>query len=501
LRVEATWDLAEPDPASLIESLRSFGYTLETAVADVVDNSISAGAHHVDVTFEWDGGGSRVVVTDDGCGMTADELVSAMRPGSRSPSEHRDPDDLGRFGLGLKTASFSQCRQLTVASRRLGGPVATRTWDLDTVVQTHEWRLLRQPPAGCAALVAGLGARPQGTVVVWSDLDRVVTATGPEDNRAQRRFLERVNGVGEHLRMTFHRFLGSAAGKVRLRINGRQLLPWDPFLERSDGGQVLPEERLPFGSGSVVVRPFVLPHHSHLPPGQSEDTGRTETRTWNSLQGFYVYRNRRLLVAGDWLGLGFSKEEHFRLARIQIDLPNDIDESWQIDVKKSTARPPNSLRPDLQRIATVTRQRAVEVYRHRGKVLARRSESPVVALWEQVLTHGKISYRLNRSHPAVVDAVSAPTQTSVRSLLRLIEEAVPLALITLNSSERPQDHAEPFEAAGAEVATLAATMTRRLVQGGCPHSEAVQRVLSMEPFQRFPELAASLATRSDTEPT
>ena len=169
-----TFDVVNPDPGALIESLRSFGYSLEASVADIVDNSITAGARNIHIQFSWHGEQSTIAIMDDGCGMTEDKLVNAMRPGSRSPLEERDPADLGRFGLGLKTASFSQCRKLSVGSKAAGHEPGIRIWDLDYVNQCGEWRLKKLDPRGCDSTFSALNTSKSGTIVLWEQIDRLV---------------------------------------------------------------------------------------------------------------------------------------------------------------------------------------------------------------------------------------------------------------------------------------------------------------------------------------
>ena len=105
---------AIPEASSMIETFRAIGYSIEAAVADIIDNSISARAKNIWINFEWEGSETWLAVKDDGSGMNNDELVQAMRPDSKNPLDDRSTKDLGRFGLGLKTASFSQCRLLSV---------------------------------------------------------------------------------------------------------------------------------------------------------------------------------------------------------------------------------------------------------------------------------------------------------------------------------------------------------------------------------------------------
>lgn len=495
-RINSKYDIVEPRAAAMIESLRAFGYTLPAAIADLVDNSISAGARKTWIDFVWNGAASCISIADDGCGMTLKQLVNAMRPGTQNPLDERDPSDLGRFGLGLKTASFSQCRRLTVRSRPKDGRRSTRCWDLDYVNETDEWRLLSDIDPDTIGRISELDNRPCGTVVLWESLDRLVADTDAEDEKSKHRFLEMVDDVEKYLAMVFHRFM-SGSRPLRIYINGTEkhnlVAPWSPFLEDHPATQQVQSERLQFKGASIKISAFVLPHHDKLDKDLFQ--AAAGPRGWNAHQGFYVYRNKRLLVPGDWLGFGFAKEEHYKLARLQIDIPNSIDGDWSIDVKKSHARPPAAIRKDLKRIADLTRKRAVEVYRHRGKTLARKSSQPHVFAWKPVKRGQKNFYAINRQHPMVHRALAVPEEhrSAVKSLLRLLEETVPVEQIWLDKSDAPDDHGRPFEhVREKELVEIMTEVFRVFREDGFSVREARCRVLAMDAFADYPHIVATL---------
>jgi hypothetical protein len=281
-----------------------------------------------------------------------------------------------------------------------------------------------------------------GTIVLWENIDRIINDTRVESEKDHRLFLERVDNVKKHLAMVFHRFL--ERGRLKIWINDRTVEAWDPFLKNEKATQLLNEESFLI-SGKMVINPYVLPHHSKI--DEKTHSLAAGPKGWNAQQGFYVYRNERLILAGNWLGLGFKKEEHYKLARIQVDIPNSMDLEWEIDVKKSVARPPAVLRDDLKRIAKLTRERAADIYRHRGKVIARANSSNFVFVWEQKVRHGKIFYSLNRQHPLIKEVLENSDEQAlkIRALIRLIEETVPVTLIAINNSENPDRHIKPFE--------------------------------------------------------
>lgn len=488
---EPQYELAQPEPSALVESLRAFGYSLRAAIADLVDNSIAARARNVWVHFEWDGIGSRITIKDDGDGMTDEALKAAMRPGSQSPLEERSPKDLGRFGLGLKTASFSQCRRLTVISKVINGALVMRCWDLDYVNKTKEWRLLKTiVPEPLGLLNETLP--DQGTIVLWQKMDRVTGQAHSDDDKAYKRFLEAIEKVKEHLAMVFHRYLERPNG-LKVWVNGRPVSAWDPFLKAEKATQELPVEKLICSGRELSVVPFVLPHQSKIT--QEAHRRASGTHGWNAQQGFYVYRNERLLVGGDWLGLGFQKEEHYKLARIQIDLPNSMDDEWQIDVKKSRAKPPGYLKTDLKRIALLTRERAVEIYRHRGKVMARQNSQSFVFLWDQKLRHGKYFYSINRDHPLVQQAYRSGNKAELDALFSMIEESIPLSHILITNAGEPEKFSTPYENSPPEAlqSVLHSNFTA-LLNSGISIEEARKRLTGMDPFNLFPDFVEQFLT-------
>jgi len=482
--------------------MRAFGYSLPAAVADLIDNSISAGARTIDVEFRWDGTNSTVAILDDGRGMNQETLVEAMRLGSRSPVEQRASTDLGRFGLGLKSAAWSQARSLTVVSRSGGLPVLMRRWDLDHVTATGKWSLLSTGSATAQAMARRLEGAESGAVVLLERPDRLVGEARADDDEARDRFLGAVRRVSRHLGMVFHRFL-AGRNRVVIRINGQPIEPWDPFLDDDDATQRRPTEDLVFAGGRVHVAPYVLPHASKIDRETHSRAGGEHG--WNAHQGFYVYRARRLLVAGDWLGLRrMQQEEHYKLARIRIDLDNAMDEAWQIDVRKATARIPGPLQPELHRIAQATRRHAAEAYRFRGKSIARTADrqSSLSFVWER-RTHrgGAHSFRINRRHPvlAALTGRSSDARRLVERALRLAEENIPVEAIVMDAREDPDEGRHlPFGDAVAEVADMLREAHRAMVETGTEAGLALRALASIEPFESHPEVLQ--AYKEELEP-
>lgn len=425
-----------PSAASLTASLRDLGYSLETAIADLIDNSISADATDIQIFCDMSRSTPVLVIADNGRGMTEAEVIAAMRHGATDPRKKRGPKDLGRFGLGLKTASFSQCRRLTVVSAQRGERAGAE-WNLAQVEDDDDWfiSVLDQEEIAAQPFFDTLG--DTGTLVIWRDLDRLF-----EDETGQKRdeiVNEKLAVVERHLSLVFHRFLaGEVKGrkKLAIRINGHPVAPFDPFCRKNAATQMLPEETVWVDDVAVTMQPYILPHHSRLTA--SEYDFYQDRSDFISNQGAYVYRNGRLMAWGDWFRL-VPKGEATKLARVQIDFPNSLDEAWTIDIKKSRARPPHAVRERLRQIISQITARSVTVHRGRGQKLFQESQAP---LWERYADHGGIRFAINAQHPLIASLgvrLSAADAASLRVLLDSIAAALPVEMIYSDYSTHPRE--------------------------------------------------------------
>lgn len=426
-----TAETIPPHPSDLLESVRDFGYTLPTALSDLIDNSITAGAKRIAIAIEPRSPAPHIAVVDDGCGMDLAKLLSAMTLGSQGPRTARSSADLGRFGLGLKTASLSQGRSITVISKTAADvtPVVRR-WDIDHVAATNRWELLRDITPTSANYLELLSKTTSGAAVVIEKLDRPgflqVDATELDDVLATA-----LASLRLHLGMVFHRFIEDG---LELRLGATSVTPWDPFLRQYS--TVLPEEHLGFQGQSISVVPFVLPHYTRIPPELHESAAGPDG--WNAHQGFYVYRCRRLIVPGSWLNLQLRKEEHYKLARIRVDLPNGMDDAWHLNVMKSHVAAPASLRDDFKRVASEARRQAGEVYRFRGERQAPEQAPPERHVWRRHALPSGVSFRIDRTHPAIHALLHDGCEHGplLDHVLQLVESTLPIAAML-------QDPAEP----------------------------------------------------------
>lgn len=347
-----------PNAASFMESFRSIGYSFETALSDIIDNSISADAKRIDIYLRKNGDVPYIQIIDDGCGMSEKELFEAIRLGGKNPGDVRSENDLGRFGLGLKSASFSQVRKLTVVSKQ-NGEVHGFQWDLDIVEQTNEFnvKVLREELSEIPN-IEELERMETGTIVHWEDFDRITQAS----HDVFTELSELMNHAIDHIALIFHRFFEGK--KLKIYVNNEQVQAKDPFLKNHPGTQELQEKKVWIDDVAIRVHPYVLPHVSRLSASEQRLSGKIEDQY--KAQGFYLYRSNRLIVWGDYLGLE-KKTELGKNARIQVDIPNSLDYLWEIDVRKSRANVPSKIKRNLLSAIADSKHTSEKVIKYRGK--------------------------------------------------------------------------------------------------------------------------------------
>lgn len=469
-----------PYAPTLIESTRAIGYSLEAAIADIIDNSIAALAAHVELFF-FPIGDAYIAVLDDGRGMNTSQLNTAMQYGSKSPSEERATNDLGRFGLGLKTASLSQCRILTVVSKQ-NNCVEGRRWDIDYVISTGKWSLLvlGQDDIDLVPQIDKLKEMNSGTLVVWQNLDRLKAG----EQCFEQILGKRMDAVREHLGLVFHRYLTGEAGikKLDIRINNGKIEPADPFLIKKST-QAMDDEAIVIKGHKIIIRPYILPHISKMT--SSEITALGGKDGLRRQQGFYVYRNKRLLVWGTWFRM-MRQGELSKLARIQVDIPNALDDLWTLDIKKSSAIPPEKVRSNLEAVIERMAERSKRTWTYRGR---KETNDSIIHMWQRFNgINGGIYYEINRDHPLaerIFDEYPYAKE-NLEMLLRQIELNIPLnqLYVDLNSDKQIENDTDMSQKVVEDMlAQLLITFTS-LAQ----RTEMLDRIEKAEPFVHFPEI-------------
>ena len=413
-----------PDPVSLLESMRAVGYTPESAVADIIDNSISAKAKKIEVVWDPDVN-PYVAIIDNGVGMSPDELTNAMRHGSSNPTKERNESDLGRFGLGLKTASMSQCRILTVISKS-NNVISIRRWDMDLVAKTGKWIVeipsieeIRQKK-----LIEKIANQTSGTIVVWENLDKLISGSTEIIAEITHKF----KPLEDHLALVFHRFIKPEAFEegISITLNNKLVPALDPYLKFNNLRQKLEGQIISHKLGKISVLPYILPPMSHMTPEEIEICGGADGL--RTSQGFYIYRNKRLVIWGTWFRL-VNKDEFFKLARIQVDIPNTFDSLWALDIKKSTAFPPDLIRKELKNLIPyfIANSKGTIVYSGRKQLGSKNSP-----MWLRVEKYNKVRYLPNIDHPiikSITENADPKLLKSIDKLFNMLSASLPMQAI------------------------------------------------------------------------
>lgn len=477
----------------LVESTRSIGYSFEAAVADIIDNSISASASEIRICFssqtpQW------LCIEDNGWGMTADELETAMRYGSQSSHDVRRKDDLGRFGLGLKMASLSQCRCVTVLTKKDGAFNAAR-WDLDYIIHQRDWALqfftedeMKDVPG-----FSYLQEKESGTVVVWEQFDRLQQGAA----QVQKAFDEKIELTRKHVALVFHRFINDELPKNRIAIyfNGEAVKATDPFLTRHPATQPLSEQILRIGSEEIKVKPYVLPFVSKLSKQDIEAIGGKEDL--RQQQGFYIYRNKRLIIWGTWFRL-IKHNELGKLARVRVDIPNSLDSIWEIDIKKSTASLPHFVKKNLADIVENTVGRSERVYKYRGRNVQTDS---LVHVWNPIDDRGKFQYLINRDLP-IVKMIEANLKESGSGLLdafiKMLEDAFPYSDVYYRMAKNEANVTEGALETN-DVYLVAEQMVQQLESIGGDVKSFLKNMDKMDFFLKYPDVVSQIREVYDND--
>lgn len=338
-----------PSARRLTNSLRDIGYSFESAIADLVDNSIAAGGSHIKIQIVFSGENSYVMISDNGDGMSPEDLNEAFRFGSQRTYQ---TGELGRYGLGLKTASLSQCRRLTVFTRdKRTGTRSANCLDLDFINETDNW-LVTEPETDDRSKTVLDRLSPHGTVVLWDNLDRLLPSNNPSSPWAKRKFETLGSRLGTHLSTVFHRFLsGEGVSPIIISINGVDLKPWDPFVRAEPKTELVTTDKFELdtrnSSGQVVVKSYCLPSRSQFTSQEAFDAA-AGIRKWNRQQGLYIYRANRLVQWGGWDSIR-TLDEHTKLARVSLDFDTDLDDEFNINVAKMRVTLPSSLKKLMSR--------------------------------------------------------------------------------------------------------------------------------------------------------
>lgn len=427
-----------PKAATLMGSLRSMGYSFESAIADVIDNSISAHASKVQVLFPTSPLADLAVgIMDNGEGMSNEELLEAMRYGSMASEEQRADDDLGRFGMGLKSASLSQCRRLTVISFD-GIEYHGYRWDYSFIIEKQDWIIqeLSKEEIELVPFADAFILQKAGTLVVWDDFDVLSKSSG---GQIYETLIELRNTVEQSLALIFHRYLSATDDtKLEIQINNLSVSPLDPFLERHPKTTSKKERTIAIPDSEGVerlihIKPYVLPFATDLKEKDKKLIGGIENL--RAKQGFYIYRNKRLIIWGTWFGMN-KRAELTKNARIRVDIPNSLDDIWAIDIKKQNASIPKKILNQMKKTVMDALEISVNQQTYRGRT--NKINDNIDYIWERKEgRNDTFFYQINREsklYQYIREKMSDEDITYLDMLITEIEKNIPIQQMYIDKS-------------------------------------------------------------------
>lgn len=373
----------------LLKGLRSIGYSFSTAVADIIDNSVSAKAKNINIFSDPLDDDPYFCILDDGVGMNSDELDNAMLFGSNREQKEENEIELGRFGLGLKSASLSQCREFIVASKKFG-KIHAMCFNLDTIEQYNKLFLqqFNNNEIKMIPHIEDLMKYETGTIVVWRKFDKIKGSA----KKFEDTFRSLVAESKKHVELVFHRFYEN----IEINYNNKRIEERDPFLLRSHGRQQTGRTKeISVDGVKIIVIPYTLPFANTLT--QDEKALLGNPKSIFDEQGLYLYRNKRLISWGSWMRMGVRSELN-KLARIQIDIPSQLDSVWTLDVKKSSANIPDKVKEQIK----VAIEDSIVRSRRTTRFPGVKEQSIECKVWNRINEHeGKIKYSINRELPVI----------------------------------------------------------------------------------------------------
>lgn len=428
---------ALPDPEFLIKSIAEQGYSLETALADLIDNSIAASARKAEILIDTTSEPFMLFLADDGYGMDLIQLKQAMKFPSSSPEDQRKADDLGRFGLGLKTASFSQTRHFTVLSRKKGQKAYSgRSWNVE-VLQKKQWKIVVESEAEINRLVDKYQKLSSGflngyddfqpnTIVIWRGLHKFESYLN-EAERGTELKRQITQTTTKYLSLVFHRFLESSVRQLSIRINNSQISGFNPFPSSQPDFRKLEPVRKQFKSDNLRIEGYVL-------PARSLDESKIEGSVWvqqdrslTDMEGLYIYRGERIILHGGWNGL-IKRNPRLQLARLRINIGNSVDHLFHLNVAKSSINIPPDLRIAFIRYLSELKTEAEREYYNRGiRKISVAREKPLASLFVRTPSDRGMLLEINNDFPIVkilLKEVTAEQRKGLSVLFQMINTTV-----------------------------------------------------------------------------
>lgn len=479
-----------PKAKYLMGSMRHMGYSFADAIADVMDNSVSASSTTIRLLFPSNAENIFVGILDDGNGMSKQELLRAMCYGSQANEKERSENDLGRFGLGMKSASLSQCRKMTVISKK-DGEISAYRWDYDEITsqgQRGDWAVLELntneiEQQYCYRELASL---EHGTLVLWEEFDVLYKSSG---GRIYEALTRNRNHLLDHLSLVYHRFLSEDG--LKIYINYEELKPLDPFLvNRSDCSWGTIRQPITDSNGKehfVEITPYKLPFVTEMTDAEQHMIGGADKMS--KMQGYFIYRGRRLIRYGTWFGT--PRHEVSKYARVKVDIPNCMDDIWKVDVMKRNAEIPTELAKLLEKTIGSLIAKSTRQTKFRGRKVTSEAEKQVY-VWDRIESRQDYySYKINRNNcfiQSVLDQLDDSQKTVVELMLQQIENNIPIHQMHLDHDDNHIDRSLNEDDKLNDLYEQATMAIDWQVHKGCSLIQAIATVMTCEQFRNNKDL-------------
>ena len=422
-----------PDPISLLESNRNLGYSIEEAISDLIDNSISAEATNVSYEIHPNNGKPYFLLKDNGIGMSNldNELVDSFRLGSKNPLDERDPNDLGRFGFGMKTASLSQARILTVITKKKGYNTLAFSLDLNFIRDNGKWLLKKIDDDFYKAEFDFLKDLDSGTIIRWDDWDRAP--------KSENDLLSLNSQINDYLSVCFHRFIEKG---ISISCHDYSLESCSP-IPSGEGAEFYSEIILDKNNKAKQTS-YILQHPKNWEENYENINRFNSFRLFNGFerqQGIYIYRCDRLLTPqGGWLGL-LKKGNAAKFARVVIDYPNDADALWSLDITKTNASIPFEFKREIKKLIDKTKKKSVTKIVSGNRNIKRSLSQTHSNIWKisDEKEFNSYKYIIDNNHPILRGLIDEKKikEKDLNFLLKLISENLPVAKIIDNNDRDP----------------------------------------------------------------
>jgi histidine kinase/DNA gyrase B/HSP90-like ATPase len=428
---------AAPNPEHLIKSIAEQGYSLETALADLMDNSIAANANMIEVLIDTSSEPFTLFLADNGLGMSEEALKKNMQFPSASPESERKSKDLGRFGLGMKTASFSQTRRLTVLSKEKGSKIYSgRTWDVE-YLKLNGWRIIVNSAEEINELVdrykkissehlSKFDDFEPNTIIIWNGLYKFENYL-EEKNRKEALSKEITQITTDYLSLVFHRFLEDKENPLKIRINNSIIDPFNPFLIDEADLRSLEPKQGDFSGETIKIEGYVLPSRSIEESKSPISIWTTKYRGLLDMEGMYVYRANRIILFGGWNGL-IRKAQRLQLARLKVEVGNSVDHLLHLNVAKSQIVIPHELKKAFESTIEELKTEAEREYYNRGiRKFSGSKTTNHAQLFERISSNKGALLEVNKNFPLIklfIQNLSKDQSSKLNMILRMINTRI-----------------------------------------------------------------------------